>query len=182
MKSRSFVWQRGFALATVLLVLLIMALIVAALLNGQRFAVRELRDVLNRTKIEQTSRNLHRTCLADVHNLLTEQTLSHNQHVDLSQPKPYAEGSCQVTVEANAITQSNQDAWPPRLRITSSSIDQHIEISDWRYPACINHLAENRCFTAPPASLTLKNNQGLTQTVTVQYLKNTLIQTAWRLQ
>lgn len=175
--------QQGFVLATVLVILLIISLMVSALLSNQMLATRTFSDVLNHSKIEQISHNLHRTCLKHIYNQLTEHTLSQNNDINLTKNISLADGSCQVLIKNDAVTASNQYAWTPRLRVISKSNSSlRSEISDWRYPNCLNNSIFNNCFTAPKANLTLISQQNTTHTISVQYLRNASIQTSWRRQ
>lgn len=181
-QKKPLISQQGFVLATVLVILLILSLIVAALLSNQTSAIRTLRDILAHSKKEQDSHNIHRTCLKYVHDQLTEDSLSQASNINLTKLISLSDGSCQVFIEIDAITSKNQNSWTPRLRIISkSNTTTRSEITDWRYPKCIDSSNTDHCFTAPNANLTLTNEQN-THNVIVQYLRNTPIQVAWRQQ
>lgn len=178
---RSHLKQHGFALASVLLVLLILAVVVAALLSNQTLAVRETSDVLTAATRAQNSHNLHRVCLQEVRQKMSKDnrtTVDWSQQFNIKTSNATGvsteevDGTCQV--EAGDFTKS------PQLRI-SSTFDGLTEITDWRYAPCLD-VAAVSCFTSPVA-LTIKQLDAATAvTVTPQYLLDAPVQTAWRME
>lgn len=170
-------FQRGFVLATVLVLLLILVLIVSALLSGQAATVRQMRDTLAGQQAEQDAHNLHRACLNAVRAKMSINTLSQVNTKDLAQPIVIQNaGTCQVRVY-DAVP----EVWTPRFEIVSTpNVGRWVEISHWRYPACGN--PNDSCFTAPQKNLNLRGINGILQATQVRFAQNQPIQTTWRAQ
>ncbi|MGL4766547.1 MAG: hypothetical protein ACRCV6_00440 [Formosimonas sp.] len=174
--------QRGFALATVLLLLMIVALLVTALLNNQVFALRETTDVITSATRTQNAHNIHRTCLRQVRTSMAQGNSPDSPvviHIPNATGVIGSTVSGQCTLTAGQLT-DNPNAWVPHLRITST-YDGITEISDWRYTAC-EQPNSGSCTTLPPMSLKPLTGNNHPVTVRPQYQLNTPIQTAWRME
>lgn len=173
--------QRGFALATILLVLLVLAMVVAALLNNQNLAVRETSDVLAAATRAQNSHNLHRVCLQEVRQKMRQDNLA---EVDWSTKfnisTSNATGVMTDTVSGECQVEAGDFTHSPHLRI-SSAFDGLVEITDWRYAPCVDKTALS-CFTSQRSIKIKQLNSNNVVTVTPQYLSDAPVQTAWRME
>lgn len=174
----------GFALATVLVVLLVLAFVVAALLGNQTLAVRETSSVLTSATRAAESHNIHRMCLRNLRQQMTQSALNTGATVDLSAVQtltikdginPTINGSCQIEIDAP----TTPTAWTPQLRI-SSTVGTQTEVSEWRYAPCS---ASSSCFSAQTRLIFGQIGASNTPvTVVPEFIPNQPVQTAWRIQ
>ena len=174
-------FQQGFALASVLIVLLILAMIVAALLSNQKLALRETSDILASATRAQESHNLHRTCLKLVREQMSASTLRVNSAmVDWRNAFDISANGVSGTCELEAITAGAPQQWTPHLRITTR-LNGQVEISDWRYEPCLPTTPAEACLSNVQTQLMVKKlGEVGFQTLTPIYLLNVPVQTVWR--
>jgi type II secretory pathway pseudopilin PulG len=161
--------ETGFALATVLIVLAILAGVVFVVLDGQRAKLLQSTAVINASNLVQQSSNTHRACLSSARAVLAKgSNVQANWWSDTGgvvqandgrwvNAMPFLTGSCLVEVLNDARDTESQ--WIPKLRITSRVMGAQgarLEQTEWRYPAC-SALLPNECVVLSNA-VTIRNS------------------------
>ena len=147
--------QRGVALFTVLIVLLVLAAATIALTQSQRWGVRQTADRLN--VLEQTaeataiSTAAHDRCVKKLRMGL-EHDVSPNQWAGFEGQVSFISADDSRWDADGCIFEwyglpETDVAWHPRARVTSRvqiSSKPVIEVSEWRYPECVK---DQQCVT-----------------------------------
>jgi hypothetical protein len=147
--------QSGFALATVLILLVILAGLVVIMLDGQQAKILQSTATIQAAQTKQNSHNTHRACVNHARRVLSSDSTinvtwwqSTGAFVQVNDTRwadanVFLQGSC--LIEAVTDATDTQASWTPKLRITSKLVDGQsvvLEQTEWRYPACVAALPQ----------------------------------------
>lgn len=172
--------QKGFALIVVLITLLILAGVVAGLLQNQTLFLQETSTVFAAAQEEQNSHNVHRACLR---RLRTD--LQGNNVAPATSMVSWVSGRTNaVNINLNgvavvcAIEVDNLPAlgnqWTPVLRLTST-VGVQTEVSELVYPPCggVNCVFSNNKITV------FNVNSRTPQTLNPVFSQGNQVEVAW---
>ena len=138
--------QSGFALFIVLILLLILAAASTALIQNQRWAVRQSADRLDVLDQNAGSSIAHERCVAQFREALMQSKLEFIGHegedgvLDIKDSKWPSSGTGCVYEWYQVPAQTTPEtAWAPHVRIHSRVQVKGVwvqALSEWRYPAC----------------------------------------------
>ena len=137
--------QSGVALFIVLILLLVLAAASVALMQNQRWAVRQTADQLDVLERNTQSNKVHDQCVATFRNALNHSNTElvgyegGNNIVGVRDSKWGAIGECLYEWYQIPAQTTPDVAWTPYVRINSRVQVKGVwvqEISEWRYPMC----------------------------------------------
>ncbi|MBS1174571.1 MAG: hypothetical protein H6R05_702 [Burkholderiaceae bacterium] len=143
--SRNMGKQSGVALFIVLILLLVLAAASVALLQNQRWAVRQTADRLDVLERNAQSNKVHDQCVAKFRNALETSSTElvgyegRNQILDIQDSKWGANSECLYEWYRIPAQTTPDVVWTPHVRINSRVQVKGVwaqEMSEWRYPAC----------------------------------------------
>lgn len=166
--------QSGFALASVLIILLVLGVVVSSFILNQSALLKETAVVFTSAKAEQDSHNQHRACLAIVRNSLKEVYPAgpYKAEVDLTASNPILTAQ-NCTVLAAGLAGSHE--WTPLLKITTV-LNGVVEVSEWQYKSC----ADFGSICVQGGNLLKINSDCGVLTLNPSFSKNSVVQTVWR--
>lgn len=176
--------QRGFALVSVLIVLLVLASMVGMFVRNQSASLKTTAIVLVAAQNEQNAHNQHRACLALIRNYLKgmlvgvqtgatfTQNLSNNPLLTVHNCT--VSGAVLATDGATGVAAAGE--WTPFLSITTV-LNGVTETSEWQYIPCAQ-TADATCVKGHN-QVTI-NLGGVNRTVRPAFLEYSAVQTAWR--
>lgn len=178
--------QQGMALFVVLILLLVLSLSVVALTRNQTGATRQIADRLDSLNLHFQSAQIHDACVANLRSGLAD------GHVTIAL---YGDEGTAALPALNDIRWSESgrtclyewfqlpaigsadNHWTPAVRITSrvtAGADGLLEISEWRYPLCLNG---ESCFSGKTA-INVRSASNLVRVVYAQFRTNAVVRTA----
>ena len=158
--------QSGVALFIVLILLLVLAAASVALMQNQRWAVRQTADRLEVLERNAQSNKVHDQCVAKFRNALEKSAgelvgyEGGDKIVGIHDSKWDAGDEC--LYEWYQIPAQSDTVWTPHVRVNSRVQVKGVwmqELSEWRYPACgaAELLSPPSCVTNA-TSLKIKNS------------------------
>lgn len=187
--------QKGFALATVLILLLILSAIVVVMFDGQRLKVMEAEAVIDAAADVQGSHNAHQVCVNDVKPFLIstpvatpsvtvatwwQGSATSAAPLDAADAR-WSAGDCVVEAFGTA---DGVAEWLPVIRITSKFTGAHsvkLEQTEWRFPVCTTTPSATTCVQAG-FQVNIKNNSGMVvRTVRPTFFGGQAVQVAHRM-
>lgn len=164
--------QSGVALFIVLILLLVLAAESVALMQNQRWAVRQMADQLDVLERNAQSNKVHDQCLARFRNaLVTSSTELFGYEgsdgiVKVQDDKWSANDECLYEWYQIPASTTPETVWTPYVRINSRVQIKGVwvqEVSEWRYPACDTALANDptRCVPSATVLKVANTNQAL---------------------
>lgn len=146
--------QRGVALFTVLILLVILASASAILIQSQRWAVRQTAERLDVLVQNSASNTLHDQCVRQmregIENSMAGITLQGYAGTEalISQNDPrWEKHSNGCIYEWYQIPSDATAPWTPHVRVTSRTrVAERVvlEVSEWRYPVCMTQTCQGR--------------------------------------
>ena len=135
--------QQGVALFTVLIMLLILASATAALVQSQRWSVRQTADRLSVFEQNALSTSTHDLCVEKLRTELESNNalmsvIGYPGQIEFATKDDTRWDQDGCLFEWYEIPADTNVAWQPHIRISSRATNSSIlEISEWRYPACL---------------------------------------------
>jgi hypothetical protein len=151
--------QSGVALFIVLILLLVLAAASVALMQNQRWAVRQTADQLDVLERNAQSNKVHDQCVATFRNALNHSNAElvgyegGNDIVGVQDAKWGTANECLYEWYQIPVQSTPDAVWTPHVRINSRVQVKGVwvqEISEWRYPTCdtVSSTGQTHCVTS----------------------------------
>ena len=145
--------QRGVALLTVLILLMVLASASVVLMQSQRWAVRQTAERLDVLDLYSASTRAHDQCVQWMREGVEGVTGSTIQGYT-GQQAFLSENDARWNHHPNGciyewyqIPSGNDAPWTPQVRVTSRAQESGrmvLEVSEWRYPGCTTEVCQGR--------------------------------------